>query len=220
MVLHTCSFSSFDFCIFKAKVSCSSGWLQICCVAQAGLELLILLAPPPKSWGHRCVSPSRVSLVFYQWFHWHFLESHCSVSWSAVRLSRAGQLCLISCNYGCRASDIEVWEEPASSGDSPHGLYTLGFLLSFICVCYYCVYDCVYTCMTWLVCGGSNFPRVQAGLSYFCHALYCTLASLHASGWLFHFSKFQRPNSAHQALTASAFPAQVIWAVPVASFLL
>lgn len=39
-------------CLFATGSQYSLGWLQTCCIAKTGLDLLILL-PPPKHWDYR-----------------------------------------------------------------------------------------------------------------------------------------------------------------------
>lgn len=45
------------FCSFWARVSCSPGWSWTCYVAEAGLEFLVLLALPFRTWDRRHVLP-------------------------------------------------------------------------------------------------------------------------------------------------------------------
>lgn len=49
------------------KISCSLDWPQALYIDRDGLELLILLSPPPKCWDSRCMPPSLASTIITWW---------------------------------------------------------------------------------------------------------------------------------------------------------
>lgn len=79
VLLADLSFHCFSFVWFGGRVRGNPGWPRTHLVAEDVLELLILLLPCPKCWGHRYLPPY---LTCISWFSWFCFSSFVNIKYS------------------------------------------------------------------------------------------------------------------------------------------